>query len=658
VNGHDHVHQIECRWRPQFDFSPVASSLPANTEVADWFARVRNSVWPPSANLSAGVPETSVVYLTFLDGTAAVILRCWDLNAIPIMGASNRRPLVARVLVGSQTALTPQIAMAICLTGAAEVTEIPPGRVEFGATMPPISTTSLSALSDAAADALDDMACAETGLPSLIAAALLHYDKVMAVQLPPSETSDSARTAQVRMLWGLWRTTAPLLAGLDEPQVRGWSFSTYEPGLDSDTSPTQADIIFRALQPGGRPLMVVNEVTVTPRGPALADHAALADLANRLFAGFQRLGGQELTERLTGLCKDRFVRDERLDAVSQFLGGQSAAAVEAGTPAEQIVQPSAMATTYSGQHRTAEPALVGRARQQAGEQRTDTDPESGWQAGIATPASSGPVPAVPPTRTPAGPDDGPGGMAEVLGWLAAGPNSRHFQRAVTALLGPEPTTWREDRAAARRTMTPRNWYVPVLVHDNPWRVEEMLERIVSRIVVPDLSLEEVRDEVAAWVSDPLTPVVAVKALVVAAQRADARKAALLHGLLAPVVYRRWLAEHAVYLPRQAVPPGGRAASAEAAWPESAGPRPAGSAAAKRGSTGPERAKPDLGSRRSARRGQAPSASDSPEPAWSTPRLLTRILLWRLPASERTASLATVLVWLCVILVLVVVLLVL
>jgi hypothetical protein len=50
------------------------------------------------------------------------------------------------------------------------------------------------------------------------------------------------------------------------------------------------------------------------------------------------------------------------------------------------------------------------------------------------------------------------------------------------------------------------------------------------------------------------------------------------------------------------------------------------------------------------------SSTRSEPARSALRPLARMLLWRFPASELTATLAFVLAWVCVILVIVVVLL--
>lgn len=215
-----------------------------------------------------------------------------------------------------------------------------------------------------------------------------------------------------------------------------------------------------------------------------------------------------------------------------------------------------------------------------------------------------------------------GGMTEVLDWLAAGPRSPDFQRAFDALHGSGTITSEEDRAQARHSMPSRRWYVPVLVHYDPFRVEDLLREVFSRIVIPDLGVVAVLAEVAGWAASPQTPSAVVRALIASAYETGDNAPGTLHSILGPAVYRRWLAEHAVYLPPRS-----------AVLPERVAPLP------------------------TAARTESVRRPSAPGPARNDAVGLAGRVPWRLPASERTAALASVLIWLCVILIIVVVLMI-
>lgn len=226
----DEVNQIECRWVPSRDLSPIATSFSGDL-AEQWFNLLRGMVWPTRPNPASGAPEGSVVYLMLDNRMAALVWRQWAIDAIALSGTGGRRPLVTRILVGNQQVLGPETALALCCAGLHSLSVPPLGQVAPGTHLSPIEAGKLSALAAQATYTLDDSARRELGLPHLISAALRDRCMPLSVQLPPEEIGEPGKGAQVPFLWGLWRTTAFLLAGADAApgKERNWSFSTYEP---------------------------------------------------------------------------------------------------------------------------------------------------------------------------------------------------------------------------------------------------------------------------------------------------------------------------------------------------------------------------------------------------------------------------------------------
>src|ERR1022692_2551149 len=70
-------------------------------------------------------------------------------------------------------------------------------------------------------------------------------------------------SAQLRLLWGLWRTTEPLGAGAEPATAaRGWSFSTFEPLLSGTDGEYLPDLVFRSQQSTAPPGSIRPETTV------------------------------------------------------------------------------------------------------------------------------------------------------------------------------------------------------------------------------------------------------------------------------------------------------------------------------------------------------------------------------------------------------------
>jgi hypothetical protein len=568
VNGYDQVHQIECRWQPHYDFSPIASSFPVRSTATTWFSKLKPAVRPATPNASAGTPEVSMVYLTFDDGTAAVIWRHWDLNAIPLQDGGSRRPLVARILVGSQQLLKPEVAMSLCRTGIRGVAGPLPGQVNPGTALPPITANQLSELAESSVHGLDDRACKEAGLGRLIAAALRDNCTALAVQLPAHEMGDPAKGPQVPLLWGLWRTTQPLLADIDDPAsgFRNWSFSTYEPATDASDTRGLADIVFRAHQPRQQPQLVRRETPVLPRDKSVSAVPDNYDVLGASLAGaYGALGGPELGRRLEEAVLGNSTLADRLIAAGQALQPFVPPACDVGAPSSPRATPHAEqmerlpeVTGDFGDLLQLEPLAGARPA-------VPMAAESAWPPEATRPAElDSPLPAGQAVRRA---DPGQetlkarrnaGGrrrrgqaseesMADLLDRLGAGPDSPGFAQAVDALRGAPPASRPADRAAARESMARRDWYIPALVSYDPWHVEELLLSVFMLTVIPDLAEDAVRAEVADWAFHRDAPAAVIRALTAAAHQAGSAQSSALAHALTPALYRRWLAEHAIYV---------------------------------------------------------------------------------------------------------------
>jgi len=184
VTDRESIDQIEFRWQPGKDLSPIASSF-TNTGARDrWFARLAGLVRPATPNADLGVPSRSVVYWTFSDGHAAVIWRQYEMNAITLHDDTPRLPLVARAIVAQRNSLRPDTAIAFCRANAEAELGPPPGQVETGADLPPISISRLRTVAVQAMGEIDEISCQEPGLAPLIAARMRTQDTPISVQLP------------------------------------------------------------------------------------------------------------------------------------------------------------------------------------------------------------------------------------------------------------------------------------------------------------------------------------------------------------------------------------------------------------------------------------------------------------------------------------------
>src|SRR5260370_27115451 len=300
--------------------SPIAASTTLGS-AQGWFARL--ALWVRPAHPDVGVPKESVRYEIFGDGAAALAWREWNTEAIALEDQTERRPLVARVLVGDARLLSPKLAMVLCRAGLPEVIGPQPGTVTAGASLPAIQPGDLSDLMRYTSAELDQLACAEHGLDRLIAAALSESPTALSVQLPQRVIARSPQVgSQAPLLWGLWRTVRPVLADADSwPAGKGaWSFSTFEPPLGDKDTRGLADIVFRTKQVTQQARNVRREITVRPHDPSEpVDPTSCNVLAAALVRTFQGLGGEELVRHLETIASKHQSLDQRIQTAYETL---------------------------------------------------------------------------------------------------------------------------------------------------------------------------------------------------------------------------------------------------------------------------------------------------------------------------------------------------
>lgn len=275
-----------------------------------WDSRIRAWVGHPAAE----APAESVCYqLLPPNGSLAALAFRYRLRAGGEAGTEGR-PLVSRVLVGSASLLTPEVAIALCWTGLPSPAGQRPGQVAAGAELAPLSADDLDALSVEAARELDDGVAAWTdGLAQVVAVALADPGAPLAVVAGDGRALGPA--AEIApLLWGLCRIIRPLLGTVR----RGWSFSTFEPPPDSADPKATPDIVFREPASPASPASIPGPAdgAPAPRREAgvhldspdggLSEHGALAGTAQAWLADWlvaeYRAGGGDAIARLIADC--------------------------------------------------------------------------------------------------------------------------------------------------------------------------------------------------------------------------------------------------------------------------------------------------------------------------------------------------------------------
>ena len=309
------IHQIEYSWHPTRDMYPVASSMSPES-VRSWHGRLAALVRHPGV----GPPNDSMRYEIFGQGLAALIWRRWDPGLMELEGRRGRRPLISRVLIAPADLLTPEVAVAACYSGLAEVIGPQPGSVPANAELPTVDGAALTGLALEMAKALDEAAARQTGLDQVVAVALGDRDTPLSVQLPERViVGEPWGGLQLLLLWGLRRTVWPVIGSNDGR--RGWSFSTFEPPQGDMDTALLPDIVFRQVPtaPPTAPARPRRELWVRPLRPTARLVGTLPDqLARLLVMAYGVQGGDELS-RMVAACTDDTSVDRRMQAVVSML---------------------------------------------------------------------------------------------------------------------------------------------------------------------------------------------------------------------------------------------------------------------------------------------------------------------------------------------------
>ena len=176
MTGERDIDQIEYRWHPVKDMSPVVSSMSAEVDSGDGI---------PDTAMGASPQRRRAVGKRVLPDlshrAAALAWRYRDRQAADAKTAHGR-PLVSRVLVGPASLLSPDVAIALCRTGlptaAGRGLAGSPGRV-----LPPISADQLAAWSTSGPPSSTSRRPRERPASAVIAAALSDPDTPLAIQL-------------------------------------------------------------------------------------------------------------------------------------------------------------------------------------------------------------------------------------------------------------------------------------------------------------------------------------------------------------------------------------------------------------------------------------------------------------------------------------------
>ena len=308
------LHQIEYRHHQTRDLSPVATSMPSPESLRAWDSRIRAWVRHPHADSLS----ESVCYQVLSNGQAAMAWRYWDRRVVERADGTQGRPLVSRVLVGQASVLTPDVAVALCLTGLPDSVGPLPGEVPDGGQLPTVRGDALNAITRDKTPELDQDAVKQAGLQAVVAAALADPATPLAISLRDVVIQKPLRDGvQYPLLWGLRRIAGPLLG----PLGRGWSFSTFEPPLGEMDPTSLPGIVFRQAQDGMQapPIRWRREVKVRPFALDALDpglpYADQVELAGCLVARYQERGGDGLQRFIVECCGSERSLQVRLNRV-------------------------------------------------------------------------------------------------------------------------------------------------------------------------------------------------------------------------------------------------------------------------------------------------------------------------------------------------------
>ncbi|MFI6497921.1 hypothetical protein [Nonomuraea typhae] len=311
------VDQVEFRWQPGKDFSPIASSTDDLHVLNACRALTHAATLPKGAALG----HRSLVYLILPDyDIAAVIERSFDPDAFVVgdraqRESGGRHPQVARALIGTCETVGVDLALACQWRGLRALwLEPPPGQVAPGQRLKRVRADVLAELVAEYLDHADGLSEAPVGLPSLIAAALREPHRPIAAVLPASSLRGPVQNSY---LCGLRFTAGVLLSGLGN----GWmpSFSTFEPSQSDDAPGQLPHLVFRTMGVrGGAPPMQPreeNKIFLAEEAEGVLSSPDDFDMiASCLVTAYRGLGRVELAKRLDPIVAYHASLSDRLKA--------------------------------------------------------------------------------------------------------------------------------------------------------------------------------------------------------------------------------------------------------------------------------------------------------------------------------------------------------
>lgn len=574
------MHQIEYRWVPVKDLSPVASSMSPKL-TSGWDPLIRPWVRHPAA----GERSESVCYQVLTPEVAALAWRYWDPQVTEREDGTLGRPLFSRVLIGPPGLLTPNLAVLLCRAGLPELAGPRPAQFDIGEGLSPFHPGELAGLAAAAAGELDQAAAQEKGLQQVVAAALSDPDTPLGIQLRDPYIFYPLRTApQSLLLWGMWRTAEPLLG----TGRRGWSFSTFELPMGKQDLSSLPAIVFRRTQSAsGPPVNSRPEIRVRPGDPSPATDTPGSDvteLARWLVEEYRQAGGDGLRQ-LIAACGAGQPLEARLGILLEKLRTKHSPMRKSG-PATATVPVRARPGPADVGERTASEsppvedrehaALQGASQHERTPDYWDDDqlpdssdywptaqaheaadhrdaalaPDASGEAEESAPpdgledqagrqaAASGPGLPAPggPRPTAAGSRSATVPWYEQQGALQAGrvrsypvdtlfkelereQTDKNFQLILDNLLGASPEF--DERVAVRRQMPRADWYLAALKRHGGQDYVHVLAGIFFVFVLPDLDRPILASQLSEWVRKGPPEVTA--ALLMAAKAADKRR---------------------------------------------------------------------------------------------------------------------------------------
>ncbi|TYC17719.1 hypothetical protein [Actinomadura syzygii] len=479
------IDQIEFRWHPQDDLTGIAHSFPYGAQFDRW-----NSLLKQYAGVSgrggavAAQARSSAVYLTYQDGTAALLLRSRDPRALPLFernarhgAGAGRLDLVARALIAPETVLTAERAMRIMVSDPDALFDPLPGQARPGA----LQRLSWPGIDGGVrpGEKIELQAREYTGvLAPVLAAVLADPDRPVTVVLPPDDIRQSMwRSRALGLLWASRLLLQPLLRGELGHALHDWrpTFSTCEAPQSSSDGRDDIWLAFRERGPDGPP--IGDGPRVVHLAQPLRGQSPLEAAANRL-AEIYAADGDQCLQLVANAVRGQRTLADKIEAVA--CSHAIAAALSPPHPlSRQPVQPAGNTRERAVRRPPAEhvPAAV-----------PATAPVGEAVPAMAGARASGPPPAAPPEpaqqRRPPAPRPGDKFLSHLYQRLAQTRDRQGVLRTVNWIAARTAAGARLDAAEVSEvleTLGRRGWFADELrpLAAGPERMADLLQPIFA-----------------------------------------------------------------------------------------------------------------------------------------------------------------------------------